>query len=64
MSRLGHGAEHSELIEIDWVLPPGVISMNDFSGIAKKVYQSGSTCFIEVADIEGTIVSSFYFTCQ
>lgn len=64
MSRLGHGAEHSELIEVDWVLPPGVISINEFSGVAKKIYLIGSTCFIEIADIEGTILSSFYFTVQ
>jgi hypothetical protein len=64
MSRLGHGAETSELIEIDWILPPGVISINEFRGEAKKVYHVGSTCFIEIADFEGSIVSSFYFTVQ
>ena len=64
MSRLGHGSEHSELIHIDWILQPGVISIEEFAGVSKKVYQTGSTCFIEVADVEGTIVSSFYFTCQ
>jgi hypothetical protein len=64
MSRLGHGAETAELIEIDWILPPGVISINEFKGEAKKVYHEGSICFIEIADYEGTIVSSFYFVCQ
>ena len=64
MSRLGHGAEHSELIHVNWTLPQGVISIEDFRGESKKVYQVGSTSFIEIADSDGTIVSSYYFTCQ
>jgi len=64
MSRLGHGAEHSELIHVNWTLPQGVISIEDFRGESKKVYQEGSTCFIEIADCDGTIVSSYYFIVQ
>jgi len=63
-SRLYHGAEQSELIEADWIIPGGAQEERDFWGNEGQIYQVGEIVFIELADIDGIVVSSYYFVCQ
>jgi len=62
-TKMGHGAEQSEIIYVDWTLKPGKINVGTFFGINGQVYQTGVTVFIELASSEGIVISSSYFIC-
>ncbi len=64
VTRMEFGSEHSEIIEVDWILSPRVISIGNFRGVEDVVYQKGEICFIELADITGNIVTSNHFVCE
>jgi hypothetical protein len=63
-SRLEHGSEHSELIEVDMIVAGGTQEVLLENGDEGQIYQSGEIVFIELADTDGIVVSSYYFTCQ
>jgi hypothetical protein len=63
-SRLEHGSEHSELIEVDMIVEGGTQEVFLESGTEGQIYQPGEVVFIEIADTDGIVVSSYYFTCQ
>jgi hypothetical protein len=63
-SRLEHGSEHSELIEVDMWIQGGEQEVFLEHGSEGQIYQVGEIVFIEIADSDGIVVSSYYFTCQ
>jgi hypothetical protein len=63
-TKLDHGAEQSEIIQVDWTLNPGKVNMGSFFGINGQVYHTGGVVFIELASSEGIVISSCYFTCR
>lgn len=63
-SRLDAGSEQSELIEVNWILEAGVQQASVFWGYENLIYNVGQIVFIELADTDGIVVSSYYFTCQ
>jgi len=63
-SRLEHGSEHSELIEVDMIVAGGKQEVLLEYGDEGQIYMPGEIVFIELADTDGIVVSSYYFTCQ
>ena len=63
-TKMDHGAEHSELIYVDWTLNPGKVTVGNFWGIVASTYKTGEINFIELASIEGIVISSSYFICS
>jgi hypothetical protein len=63
-SRLEHGSEHSELIEVDMWIQGGEQEVFLEQGTEGQIYQVGEVVFIEIADSDGIVVSSYYFTCE
>lgn len=51
-------------VEPDWTLIPGDITVGDFWGEHPDVYLKGKTVLIELINIAGLVVSSYYFTVQ
>ena len=64
-SRLDVGSEASEVIkDFNWILEAGVQQASVFWGYENKIYNVDQIVFIELADIDGIVVSSYYFVCQ
>jgi hypothetical protein len=63
-TKMDHGAEVSEIIEVNWTLNPGTMNEGTFIGTEGQVYHTGEVVFIELASSEGIVISSLYFTCQ
>jgi hypothetical protein len=65
-SRLQHGSEHSELINLEpvWILPAGTQEGILAWGSEGQIYMIGEIVFIELADSDGIVISSFYFVCE
>lgn len=51
-------------VEPDWLLIPGDITVGDFWGDNPGVYIKDKTVLIELVNIAGLVVSSYYFTVQ
>ncbi|MCK5626288.1 hypothetical protein KAI11_05475, partial [Candidatus Bathyarchaeota archaeon] len=62
-TKMGQGAEQSELLYVNWTLKPGIMNVGTFFGTEGQVYKSGETVFIELASSEGIVISSCYFIC-
>ena len=66
-SRLEHGSEHSELIEVNSgegvIVAGGTTEVILELGDQGQIYQPGEVVFIELADTDGIVVSSYYFVC-
>lgn len=60
-TKMGKGAEQSEIVRVDWVLEPNRVTMGDFWGDLGEVYLKGRTVFIELASNEGIVIGSGYF---
>jgi hypothetical protein len=63
-TKIDHGSDVSEVLNVDWTLKPGKMNVGTFIGTVSPVYQSGETVFIELASSEGIVISSCYFVCQ
>ena len=63
-SRLEHGSEQSELIPVDMIVAGGTQEVLFEEGSVETIYKPGQIVFIELADTDGIVVSSYYFTCQ
>ena len=61
----GGGAEQSEIITVDplWILISGDISVRDFVGESNNVY-TADIVLIELINVVGLVVSSYYFPVQ
>lgn len=64
VTKMDHGAEHSEIIYVDWTIKSRRITVGNFWGIIPEVYKRGELVFVELASEEGIVISSSYFTCQ
>lgn len=67
-TRYEGGVPQTEIIDVelqppgtDWTLIPGDISVEDFEGVEQAVY-TGNIVLIELVNIAGIVISSFYFT--
>ncbi len=63
-SRLEHGSEHSELIDVDMIVAGGTQEVLLEAGDEGQIYMSGEIVFIELADTDGIVISSYYFVCD
>jgi len=63
-TKMGKGAEQSEIIRVTWALESNRVTVGDFWGDLGEVYLKGKTVFIELASDEGIVIGSCYFVVR